>query len=200
MRLLQQAEQVAREVMATRPDIVLKDIELVNLPTGPVIVVSIQSARPPGPERVARFEALLRGRLAEPGVRVLARVNESVDITSKGRVLFGDAHFGSFSAEQLRQQRTVEDTVRANLENLPNTFVTAIDAVPQGSGWSVRADVVAPRVLAPDDVHGVETRAAKLVAMPVDVLVRARTDVLVSGTAYQPVGELRPEPTATPAP
>jgi hypothetical protein len=34
MALLQQAEQVAREVVTTRPDIVLKDVELVKLPTG----------------------------------------------------------------------------------------------------------------------------------------------------------------------
>src|SRR5439155_741781 len=51
MRLLQQAEQVAREVVATRPNIVLKDVELVNLPIGPVLVVSIESPRAPSPDR-----------------------------------------------------------------------------------------------------------------------------------------------------
>ncbi len=191
MRLLQQAEQVAREVVATRPQIVLKDVELVNLPTGPVVVVSIESARPPSPARIALFEAFLRERLGEQSVRVVVRTAESVDITPKGRVLFGEAHFGAASADEAQRQRKVEETVRANLQSLPNTFVTAVDAVRQESGWAVRAEVVAPRVLAPDDVHNVEGRAAKAIGESVDLAVRARTDVLVTGKQYQAVGDVR---------
>jgi len=192
MRLLQQAEQVAREVVANRPDINLKNVELVHFPTGPVLVVSIESARAPGPGRIARFEALLRERLAEPNVRVVVRVAESVDITSKGRVLFGEAHFGAASGDEAQRQRAVEEAVRANLQNLPNTFVTAIDAVPLESGWAVRADVVAPRVPAPSDVHNVEARAGSAIKEPVELTVRARTDVLVTGTQYKAAGDVLP--------
>jgi hypothetical protein len=191
MRLLQQAEQVAREVVATRPDIILRDIELVNMPTGPVLVVSIESSRSPTPERIARFEALLRERLGEHAVRVVVRVAESVDLTAKGRVLFGEAHFGSASAEEVQRQRTVEETVRANLQSLPNTFVTAIDAVPRDQGWAVRAEVAAPRVPAPPDVRNVEERTAKVIGAAVDLSVWARTDVLVTGKQYQAVGDVR---------
>jgi len=191
MRLLQQAEQVAREVVATRPDIILKDVELVNLPAGPVLIVSIESSRPPTPERIARFEALLRERLGEQTVRVVVRVAESVDLTAKGRVLFGEAHFGAASAEEAQRQRTVEETVRANLQSLPNTFVTAIDAVPRESGWAVRAEVAAPRVPAPPDVRTVEERTAKVIGAAVDLSVWARTDVLVTGKQYQAVGDVR---------
>ena len=191
MRLLQQAEQVAREVVATRPEIVLKDIELVNLATGPVLVVSIESARAPSPTRIARFETLLRERLGEQNVRVIIRAAESVDITSKGRVLFGEAHFGAASADEAQRQRKVEETVLANLENLPNTFITAIDAVRRESGWAVRAEVVSPRVLSPNEVHSIEERTAKAIGESVDLSVRARTDVLVTGKQYQAVGDVR---------
>src|SRR5438094_6282702 len=138
MRLLQQAEQVAREVVATRPDIVLKDVELVNLPTGPVLIVSIESPRAPSPDRIARFEALLRERLGEEPVRVVIRVAESVDTQSKGRILFGEAHFRAMSEDEAHRRSTVEETARTNLEGLPNTFVTAIDAVPGEVGWTGR--------------------------------------------------------------
>jgi len=191
MRLLQQAEQVAREVVATRPDIVLKDVELVNLATGPVIVVSIESSRQPSPSQIARFEALLRERLGEETVRVIVRTADSTDITSKGRVLFGEAHFGARSAEEAQQQRTVEETVRANLQSVPNTFVTAIDAAHRESGWAVRAEVVGPRVLAPNEVHSIEEQTAKAVGASVDLSVRARTDVLVTDKQYQAVGDVR---------
>jgi uncharacterized hydrophobic protein (TIGR00271 family) len=191
MRLLQQAEQVAREVVATRPNVILKDVELVNFPTGPVLVVSIESSRPPSPRRVARFEALLRERLGEQRVRVVVRVAESVDITSKGRVLFGEAHFGAVSGDEAQRQRRVEEAVRTNLQSLPNTFVTAIDAVHHESGWAVRAEVVAPRVLAPGDVRNAEDRAAKNIGESVDLTVRPRTDILVTGKQYQAVGDVQ---------
>jgi len=191
MRLLQQAEQVAREVVATRPNIILKDIELVKLETGPVIIVSIESARAPSPARIARFEALLRERLGEPSVRVVIRAAESVDITSKGRVLLGEAHFATASPEEAQRQQTVEETVRRELQSVPNTFVTAVDAVHQGSGWLVRAEVVDPRILAPDDVRNVEARSAKAIGESVDLTVRARADVLVTGNRYQAVGDVR---------
>lgn len=191
MRLLQQAEQVAREVVATRPNIILKDVELVNFPTGPVLVVSIVSARTPTPGRIAQFEALLRERLGEQRARVLIRVAESVDITSKGRVLYGEAHFGEVSEDEVQRRRTIERTVRANLQGLPNTFVTAIDAVHRESGWAVRAEVTGPRVLTPNDVRNIEDRVAQAIGESVDLEVRARTDVLVTEKQYQAVGDVQ---------
>ena len=191
MRLLQQAEQVAREQVAVRPDLNLKDVELVNLPTGPVIVVSLEGSRAPVPERIARFEALLRERLNDPRLRVVVRAADTVDMTSKGRVLFGEAHFGAVSPEEAQQRRAVEEAIRADLQDLPNTFVTAVDAVRRGPAWAVRVDVVAPRVIAPGDVQGVEDRVAKAIGEPIDLSVRAQTDLLVTGAGYQALGEAR---------
>ena len=190
MRLLQQAEQVAREVVATRPAIILKDVELVNLPTGPVVVVSIESPRPPTPDRIARFEALLRERLGEQGVRVVIRAAESADISAKGRILFGEAHFGAESTDDAQRQRAAEETVRTNLQRLPNTFVTAVDAVRREPGWAVRAEVVAPRLLAPGDVLGVEERAAKTLGESLDLSVRTRMDLLVTRERYEALGDV----------
>jgi hypothetical protein len=59
------------------------------------------------------------------------------------------------------------------------------------SGWAVRAEVVAPRVLAPNEVHNVEDRTAKAIGESVDLAVRARTDILVTGKQYQAVGDVR---------
>ena len=185
MQLVQQAEQVAREVVATRPDIVLKDIELVEFSSGPVLVISIESPRSPSPANVARFEALLRERLGETRVRVVVRTAASVDVTSKGRILLGEAHFGDLSPDEVRQRETVEGAIRDRLQGLPNVFVTAVDAFRQDSGWVVRADVVAPRVPAPGEILGVEQSAAKVIGEPVELTVRATTEIVVTGTQYR---------------
>jgi uncharacterized hydrophobic protein (TIGR00271 family) len=191
MRMVQQAEQVAREVVATRPDIVLKDVELVQFPSGPIVVVSIESPRTPLPANIERFETLLRERLGEGRVRVVVRTAASVDITSKGRILFGEVHFGDATADELRQRQTVEDTARDALQGLPNLFVTAIDAARGETGWLVRADVVGPQVPAPRDIRGVEQGVAKAIGDSVALTVRARTEVVVTGTQYQSVEQLR---------
>ncbi len=191
MQLVQQAEQVAREVVATRQDIVLKDVELVQFPSGPVLIVAIESPRNPSPANVARFEALLRERLGETNVRVVVRTAASVDITSKGRILFGEVHFGDVSVDETRRRQAVEDAVRERLEGVPDMFVTAIDAVRREPGWHVRAEVAAPRVPAPKEVRSVEQAAAKQLGESVELTLRARTDVVVTGTQYRAVDRLR---------
>jgi hypothetical protein len=47
-------------------------------------------------------------------------------------------------------------------------------------------------VLATNDVRAVEEGAAKAVGEPVNLTVRASTDVLVTSKQYQAVGDVRP--------
>lgn len=188
MRMLQQAEQVGREVAAARPDLVFTDIDLVQLPSGPVFVISIESTREPAPENIARFEALLRERLGEPNLRVVARRTTSTDTTSKGRILLGAAHFGAASEEDNRRRADVETSVRAGIEAVPDMFVTAVDAVHRDSGWTVRAEVVGPRVLEPAEVKRIEERSAKAAGEPLQLSLWARAEVQVTGERYEPLG------------
>jgi uncharacterized hydrophobic protein (TIGR00271 family) len=202
MRLVQQAEQVAREEVGKRPDLNLKDVELVDLPAGPVLVVSLEGSRAPLPGRVARFEALLRQRLRDPSIRVVVRAADTLDMTSKGRVLFGEAHFGAASVEEAQQRSAVEEATRTSLQDIPNTFATAVDAVRRDPGWAVRADVVSPRILGPGAVRDVEERVSKAIGEPINLEVRAHADLLVTDTRYESLPEARAadEDRPTPAP
>ena len=189
MRLLQEAEQVAREVASERPEIALLEVDLVPLPTGPVLIVSVQTPRDPEPEAVARFEALVRERLRDPSLQVVVRRIDSTDITAKGKILYGAAHFGD--REEAGRRREAEEVVRARIEALPNLFVTAIDAVRAGTGWSVRAEAVGPRVPTPEEVRGVERQAGRSLGETVQLSLRARIDLMVTGTRYETLGEPR---------
>jgi uncharacterized hydrophobic protein (TIGR00271 family) len=197
MRLLQQAEQVAWEVAAARPDIELVDTDLVVMPSGPVVVVAVQMPRDPSSEGVARFQAALRERLVDPKLRVVVRRVDSRDFTDKGRILFGAAHLGDLTDEARARGRAVEEAVRGGIQARPDLFVTAIDAVPAGRGWAVRAEVVGPRVPTPAEVRGVEKAAAAGLGEPVAISLRASTDVVVTGARYEPLSADRPaEPRA----
>jgi uncharacterized hydrophobic protein (TIGR00271 family) len=188
MRLLQQAEQVAREVAAVRPDLDFKDIDLVHLPSGPVFIISIESTRDPTPEDVGRFEKLLRQRLGEANLRVVARRTASTDITSKGRILLGEAHFGASDAAEDQRRAAVEQSVRGNIEAVRDMFVTAVDAARrEEGGWLVRAEVVGPRVLTPAEVREIEERCAKSLGETVQLSALVRAELQVNDERYLPL-------------
>jgi uncharacterized hydrophobic protein (TIGR00271 family) len=186
--LLQEAEQVAREVATSRPEFVLKDVELLTLASGPVVIFSIENARDPSPTLVASFERILRERLRRTDVRVVARTVDSRDITSKGRILFGEAHFLEQSAEESAEQKKVEDAVRQSLEAVPNTFVTAVDAVRRSGGWVVRVEASAPRALFPEEVKAAEQRSSASVVSAVSISVRTKSDLTVTSSGYEALG------------
>jgi uncharacterized hydrophobic protein (TIGR00271 family) len=184
---LQSAEQLARELLIDFPEVTLKDIELVTLPSGPVIVVSVQMPRTPLPVGIQQLEKLLQERVGDPRARLVIRVINSVDISSKGRILLGQAHFGEQSAEEVALRETLEQAAQAGIERIPNLFVINIDAAKSEAGWGIRAEVVGPRVPSPAEVRTLETTLQKLTEQPVTVSMWARTEVVVSGQRYTSV-------------
>jgi uncharacterized hydrophobic protein (TIGR00271 family) len=188
MRLLQQAEQVAREVAGTRPEIVLLDVELLRGPSGPVLVVTIETPRDPTPEAVGRFEALVRDRLADPTVRVVVRRVESTDTTAKGLILYGAAHFADEPEEVRTRRAAVERAVRARLEAMPQLFVTALDAVSAERGWKVRAEAFGARMPTPNEVHAAEEQAGAELGEPIAISLLTRLELVVSGSRYEGFG------------
>ncbi|MBY0279204.1 DUF389 domain-containing protein [Candidatus Binatia bacterium] len=189
MRLLQQAEQVAREVAPTRPDIRLQNIELVELESGPVFVISIESSRTPNADDVARFETVLRERLGEPRLHVVVRKTLTTDVTAKGRILLGSAHFGGTDAAGLARRDAVEQAVRDAVQATPDRFAAAVDAVERDGAWKVRAEVVGPRLPTPAEIRAIDERVSAQVGERVELSVWARAEVQVDAQRYAPLGD-----------
>lgn len=189
MRMLQQAEQVSREVAASRPGLRLQNVELVELAAGPVFVISIASSRTPNVEDVGRFESVLRERLGEPNAHVVVRKTLTTDFTAKGRILLGSAHFAGTDEAGLARRDAVERTVRDARQATPDRFAAAVDAVEKDGAWHVRAEVVGPKLPTPADVRAVEARAADEVGSPVHLSLWARAEVQVDAERYAPLGD-----------
>jgi len=190
MRMLQQAEQVAREVASARPSLQFLGIELVDLVSGPALIVAIQSSHEPLPEEVARFEKLVQDRLHEPTMRVVIRRTTTTDISAKGTILFGESHLGDLSADSKKEQAHAETVVRDAIEAMQNCFAPSVDAVLREGGWIVRAEVVAPQALTPQEVRGIENRSAETLAAPVSLTVWPHTEKLqVTSKGYGVLGE-----------
>ena len=189
VKRIQIAEQVLREMLESYKGLYLDldHLNLVQLPNGAVVVASIQSGRTLTPREVSRFEKAIQERLGDEKVRLLIRSDDLTDVSSKGRVLYGKAHFGGLSKEEKATGEVLERQMRNEIRGIKNMFAPNVDAVPKGDAWSVRAEVVGPRVLRPDEVRLMENRVGKSTGKKVDLHVWSRVELVVTGTDYIPV-------------
>ena len=87
----------------------------------------------------------------------------------------------------------VESAVQSRLQSLGEIFPRAVDAVHGGTGWAVRAQVVGARLSTLKDVRAIEKQVGAEVGERIRVSVLARTEVVVTGSRYQPLGPTPPE-------
>ena len=119
----------------------------------------------------------------------MVRKTVTSDMTAKGRILLGSAHFGGTDAAGLARRDAVEEAVREAVQAAPERFVAAVDAVEQDGAWRVRAEVVGPKLPTPVEIRTVEESASRRVGAPVKLSVWARAEVQVNAERYAPLGE-----------
>jgi len=190
VRIVQIAEQVVREKASELPNIDLKEVRLVKFSSGPVLVVSIVSPREPLPEAVASVEHLINDRIGGGDVRLLVRVVSSVDVTRKGRLLLGEAHFGEISEEQARMQNHIEEFARQLLTQIEGVIVLSLDAAKFDNEWRIRVEAIGPHMLSPADIQRLESRLVHELNEPIKVAILSRTEAVVTNTGYYSAVEL----------
>jgi uncharacterized hydrophobic protein (TIGR00271 family) len=188
-RTIRIAEQEVRDILVDRPDIVLGDVNLVQMPIGPVLVVSIQSSREPNLSAIANAERKIRDRTGNPRLQLLVRNVESSDLTSKGRVLLGAAHFGTTNPTDAATASRLEDAVRARISALRGLSARSVDAAREADGWEVRAEVVGPTIPSPGETEAIERALAREIGAPVALTIWARAEVIVTSQRYESAGQ-----------
>jgi uncharacterized hydrophobic protein (TIGR00271 family) len=187
---VQIAEQALREVLTHRPDLYLVDVDLRQFPRGPVIIATLQGSRALIPAEVQEFERAVQARLHDPNIRLLARCLPSEDVDSQGRILYGWAHFGSQSPEELALQERVEMVVRQEMKKFPDLFVTSADAIRDKERWSVRVEAVGPRAISGRDLSKLEKAVAHRIGKPVKIFLWFRAEVMITDEGYSSLEEL----------
>lgn len=187
VKTVQMAEQALREILAKRPDLFLENVDLLQLPAGQVIVASIHGARPLIPYEVEQFEEKIQDRLDNHDIRLLVRCSDLVDVTSKGRVLYGQAHFGKISPGQLDVQKRIEKVTKQEIEQMPDMFVTNVDATLKGGDWFVRVEVVGRKIISPKEVRRIEKNVSKNTRHQVNIYVWSRSELMVTNQQFSSV-------------
>ena len=184
----QLAEQKLREILEDQPALSLTDFDLIELKQGPLILATLQNLRWLKSSEVMEFEKKIQKRLNDYELRLLIKSNPMDGISSKGRVLYGRAHFGNLSEEDKSTQKKIEETARSTIDSIENMFTASVDAIQNDNGWSIRAEVYGPRVLSPDEVNNVEKKITQTAGQPVKLEVWAHTELVVTGKEYIPLG------------
>lgn len=186
-RIIQVGEQAVRDLLVDRPDIILRDVSLAQMPVGPVLIVSIQTSRQPVPENLEQVQKIIRERVGNPDVVLVVRTVESSDITATGRVLYGAAHFADLSEETREKAHTVKSLVRKHIEASGPYFAPSVDVVPYLDGWAARADIVGPQVITPAQIRAIEKAVGEEASAPVTLHALASTSIIVSREGYESV-------------
>ena len=185
MALLQQAEQIAREALADLDHMHLDDISLVELDSGPVLVMSIQSPRQPSAERVENFQKFLQERLQNSKIRVDIRRISTSEVSAKGPVILGAAHYGALDEGQRQIQAQIESLLTRLITDKPHFYVQAIDAALAGESWIVRGLVAGSNVLSPADIKALQGAVKSELNQQVDLKILSRVELEVGEEGYQ---------------
>lgn len=186
---VQNAEQVLREMLTSRPDLHLLDVDLLNFPRGQVILATIQGSRILIPLEVQKFQKTLQERLHDPQLQLLMRCTSTVDVDDKGRVLYGWAHLGTQTPEEQDTLRRIETVVREEFKKFADVFATNVDAAPQEKFWGVRIEAAGARVMTVREVAQLENLVSRRVGKPVKIYLWSRPEVMATPQGYSSVEE-----------
>jgi uncharacterized hydrophobic protein (TIGR00271 family) len=189
VKRMQLAEQVLRELLedyqGTHLD--LDYFDIVDLPNESILIAGLKGSRHITPFEVASFEKAIQERLDDQKVRLLIRSDDVTDISGKGRVLYGRAHFGKLSEQDVKIQEKLEREVKARIERFPNTFAPNVDAENRGGTWHVLAEVVGPIVLTPAQIRLVEKDVSSAAGNEIRLRVWCRAELMVDNAQFMSV-------------
>ncbi len=193
VKRLQVAEQVLREILEEYPGVYLETIDLLQLGHDAILVASISGSRSLTPFEVTQFQDAVRERVGDTRVRLLGLSDHMGDVTSKGRILYGRAHFNDYSLDEKAIQDRLEREIKGGIMRIKDMYAPNVDAVKRNGKWSVRAEVVGPRVLMPSEVKSIEKRVSKATNQDVTLHAWCRVELMVTKSHYTSIEDFTKE-------
>jgi uncharacterized hydrophobic protein (TIGR00271 family) len=184
-----EAEQALREVLTSRPDLILMEVELLDFPRGPTILATIQGSRVLIPAEIQKFQKGLRDRLGDPQMQLLVRCLVTVDVDEKGRILYGWAHLGAQSPEDRQILARIEAAVREEFKKFSDIFLINVDAAPMNGSWGVRVEVAGARILPLKAVAQLEKAVSDKAKQKLKLFLKSRLEAMVTSGGYASVEE-----------
>jgi uncharacterized hydrophobic protein (TIGR00271 family) len=210
---LQFAEQALREILISRPDLDLVDVDLLHFPRGPCILATLQGTRVLIPSEVQEFQQKIQARLQDKSMHLLVRCLVAVDVDAAGRILYGWSHLGKPDPAQKALMVRIQGAVREKFRRFDDLFATNVDAAPKDDSWQVRVEVEGARIISPREAAAIEKEVSRDLGREIKIFFWSKGQAMVTPKGYDSVEDftkkrlekleevkgLPPSPAATPA-
>ncbi len=208
---LQFAEQAIREILISRPELDLLDVDLLHFPRGPYILANLQGPRVLIPSEVREFEQKIQTRLNDPSIHLLVRCSVAVDVDTSGRILYGWSHLGKQDPAQKALRVQIEEAVREKFRRFSGLFATNVDAAPKDDSWQVRVEVEGARIISPQESAAIEREVSRELGREIKIFFWSKSQAMVTPEGYDSVEdftkkrlekqeEVKGNPSSSPAP
>jgi uncharacterized hydrophobic protein (TIGR00271 family) len=184
---VQFAEQAIREILISRPELELIDVDLLKFPRGPYILATLQGPRVLIPSEIQEFEKKIQERLKDPEIHLLVRCISTVEVDDTGRILYGWSHLGKQDPAQKALMEQIVNAVREKFKEFLDIFATSVDAAPRDDSWQVRVEVVGARIISPREAASIERDVSRQVQRQIKIFFWSKVQAMVSPEGYSSV-------------
>jgi uncharacterized hydrophobic protein (TIGR00271 family) len=184
---LQFAEQAIREILASRPEVDLIEVDLLHFPRGPCILATLQAPRVLIASEVREFEEKIQTRLQDTSVHLLVRCVITEDVDDAGRILYGWSHLGKQDPAQKAIMVQIQGSVREKFRRFDDLFATNVDAAPKDGSWQVRAEVVGARIISPQESAAIEKEVSRELGREIKIFFWSKSQAMVTPGGYDSV-------------
>jgi hypothetical protein len=184
---LQFAEQAIREILISRPDLDLIEVDLLHFPRGPYILATLQGSRVLIPSEVQDFEQKIQTRLKDKTIHLLVRCLVAVDVDDTGRILYGWSHLGQQDPAQKALMTRIQGAVRDKFRRFSDLFATNVDAAPKDDSWQVRVEVEGARIISPQEAAAIEREVSRELGQKIKIFFWSKSQAMVTPKGYDSV-------------
>ncbi len=177
------AEQALREFFDGKPQYLLVDVDMTKLSGEQVLIATVQTPRALVSVEIEELEKILNHALGDTQIRLLVRDIVTNSVTSRGRILFGRAHFGS----QPEGVERIKNEVIQQVKALKGFVADNVDVIQEGDGYIARAEIVGPRGINSQEIAAIEANVKSVIGLPVELHAWSRVELMVDDSASMSV-------------
>ena len=178
------AERIFREKFHRHPGLKLIDVEVGQVPRGPVIVATVEGVRDLDKEEIREMEELIRERLQDPHIHLIVQSTRKNIFDRRGHIAYGWTHLGPLTPEKERIMDRIDSAVNEKFNDYPSLFPYSVHYRFSEDFLHVVIEAGGIRIMTPGELALLEKAISEKAGLEVKVSIRFRAETVITGDGY----------------
>ncbi|UCD36302.1 MAG: TIGR00341 family protein [Nitrospiraceae bacterium] len=178
------AERIFREKFHQHPGLKLIDVEVGQVPRGPVIVATVEGVRDLSKEEISEMEEAIRDRLQDDHIHLIVQSTKKNLFDSRGQIAYGWTRLGPLTPEKERIMDRINDAVMEKFKDFPSVFPYNVNYMFSEDSLHVVIEAGGIRIMTPGELASLEKAISEKAGLEVKVSIRFRAETVVTGDGY----------------